>query len=215
MSEVQELLARFGTQLAVHLSAGKLWWKLDKLVGDTAIKLGGADGMEITLWCHGSARDGREETIKFEVSGAFPPDTFVLSEEEPRINVSYKRGARAVAGDIERRFLSKYVPLYYKKLEIQQGIERSRAAHKRVMATLSEAFGWNIVHHRDGRIKRVEESHYGSNADAILGDSMRPPEEDGQWYVDLTLKRIPIGVALRIADMLKEPRFPPEQLALL
>ena len=220
----QELLARFGYDVATHLSAiGQMrLWNVGE-ASDTAVKLDGPDGMQVTLWC-GTASlglaDGKEDEISFNVSGEYPPDTFIMPKDKPKINVGYKRGAKAVAGDIERRFLSKYVPLYYEKLKTQKEIEKGRAARERVLADLAEWFGFKEVRDRDGHLIRVEVTYgdgkfnYRGKVNANYTTSLKP-ESERRWEVDLELKSLTIDQARRIAEALREPAFPPEQMRLL
>lgn len=223
MSDAQQFLASFGHSLAEYLSAGKLWWKLDK-VDDTFIKLYGTDGMKIILWCGGinfMLQDNEVDKIKFEVRGEYPPDVFVGREDKPTINVSYGRGARAVANDIGRRFLSEYVPLYYRKLAIQQGIERGRAARERLLGSLQEALGWEEVRDADGHLESLKTGwnsglFYRGKANAHYTSRIQTDAHacERRWEVDLELKSLTVDQALRIAKVLSEP-VPPEQLTLL
>lgn len=210
MNESQEFLAQFGYEVATYLGD----WYVGE-VQDTAVKLDGPDGMQMVLWSGGiDMARGNTDFIKFQVSGEYPPDTFIMPEDKPTINVSYKRGAKGVAGDIRRRFLSKYVPLYYEKWKVQQEIDRNRSARRRLLTDLAGAFSWKIADDKDGLIKRVEESYGGSKLDAHYTTRLEP-ESERRWEVDLELKSLTVDQALRIADVLKEPRFPPEQLELL
>jgi hypothetical protein len=220
MNDTQQLLSLFGDSVALHLSAGKLWWKLDR-ADDTHIKLRGADGMKISLWCGGISfmlQDNQPDKIKFEVHGEYPPDTYLAPEDKPQINVSYSKGAKAVAKDIERRFLSKYVPLYYEKLEIQQGIERGRAARERLLGTLQQVLDWEEVRDKDGHLERLQTGwhsglFYWGKANAHYTTSLKP-ESERRWEVDIELKKLTVDQALRIARLLNEPT-PPEQLSFL
>lgn len=153
--------------------------------------------------------------MRLEVSGVYDLNTYINNEDKKRITVRASRGGQAIAKDVQRRFLPKYEAIYAEALKTHNEIIQAREARARVMAYLAQELGWKVIADQKGKIKRIQEQPYGSNADAILGSSMRPPEIDGQWYVDLELKRIPIGYALRIAEVLKEPVFPPEQLTLL
>jgi hypothetical protein len=203
-------------------------WNVDE-ASDTAVKLSGPDGMRIVLWSGAinfALEDGDEDKIKFEVSGEFPPDTFIMPEDKPKINVSYSRGAKAVARDIERRFLSKYVPLYYEKLEIQKKIERDRNARERVMATLQEWFGFKEIRDRDGHLDRLETENNRTPYRGRVTASYRiapssqhmlfdPEKSERRWEVDIKLERLTVDQALRIAEVLREPAFPSEQLKLL
>ena len=230
MSEAQQFLASFGYEVATYLSAiGQMrLWNVGE-VQDTAVKLDGPDGMQIVLWdgdISFALEDGEEDKIKFEVSGEYPPDVFIVPEDKPTINVSYSKGVKAVANDIKRRFLSKYVSLYYEKLEVQQGIERNRSARERVMATLREAFDWKEVRDRDGHLERLETDNSRFLYRGRISASYRlappsqytpydPEKSERQWEVDIKLEGLTMDQALRIAEVLREPAFPPEQLTLL
>ena len=234
MNTAQEFLARFGYEVATHLSAiGQMrLWNVGK-VSDTSIRLVGPDGMEITLWA-GSVDPGDLASVRFEVTGEYPPDTSVMREDAPRINVSAKKGTRAIARDIERRFLSEYVPLYYEKLELQQAIERRREARERVMADLAEWFGFKEVRDKDNYLRKLERGRVYNERTGRFEDSFRgeinaslriapesryqpfdPETSKRQWEVDLKLEGLTMDQALRIAEALKEPAFPAEQLSLL
>lgn len=211
-SPAENYLVKIGGDIASWLGQSGPW-RLGKVIS-TAFHLEGPDGMGLIFWA-GSIRADDLHEIKFRVSGKYNLNIHIYAEEKPSsVNVAAKRGARVIARDVERRFLSKYVPLYQKKLKAHNEIMQMYDARNRVLTDLAQAFGWNVVDDQHGKIKHVEEAPYRSKVNAILGNSMRPHEEDGRWYVDLELKRIPVGVAYRIAEALKEPAPPPEQLAL-
>lgn len=210
-SKEQDYLEFLGKEIAQELES----WTFQKAT-DTAIWLDGPEGMGIVLWAGGGIWLEDLEETRIEVSGTYNLDSYVSPDEKPKsITMGVRKGAAAVARDIGRRFLSKYVPFYMGRLEVHKRIMRAREARKKVLINLAEAFGWKVVEDRDGLLQRVEESHRGSNLDAIFGNSLREGEEDGQWYVDLTLKRIPISLALNIAELMRETTYPAKQLPLL
>lgn len=186
-----------------------------RCVQSTSFQLDGPGGRGMIFWaCAGTVRLDAPASIRLEIGGIYDLNAYIRAEDKPRITLSAKKGAEAIAKDVQRRFLPKYEAVFVPALKTHNETMRLRDARNRVLIDLAQVFGWKVVDDQHGKIKHIEEAPYRSRADAILGNSMRPHEEDGQWYVDLELKRIPVGVAYRIADAFKEPTFPPLQLAL-
>lgn len=212
MSQQQEeYLAKFGACIAAHMPG----WAVSKVM-TTAFHLSGPDGMGLIFWaCAGTIRVDAPASIRLEVSGVYDLNVCIQDKEKPRnITVAASRPAGRIAKDVDKRFLSKYIPLYYKKLELHNKIMEEREARARVMVDLAQAFGWKVVKESDGMIRRVEEGYGRSKINANYTTKLAP-ESERRWEVDLDLRKITIWQAMRIADVLKEPAFPPEQLTLL
>lgn len=200
--------------LAERICAYFPGWNVGR-VQSTSFQLDGIDGRGMIFWvCAGTVKPDAPASVRLEVSGTYDLNTYIRAEDKPSITLSVKKGSVVVAKDVRRRFLPKYEAIFAPALEAHNETMRLRDARNRVLIDLAQVFGWKVVDDQHGKIKHIEEAPYRSRADAILGNSMRPHEEDGRWYVDFELKRISIDVAYRIADALKEPRFPSEQLDL-
>lgn len=211
MNAQEEYLRELAGRICIHFPG----WNVGK-IQSTSFQLDGADGRGMIFWvCSGRVNVDAPQSIRLEVWGVYDLNAYIKDEHKPRITLGVKKGGEAIARDVQRRFLPKYEAVYAKALETHNETMKLRDARNRVLIDLAQAFGWTVIDDQHGRVKHVQEGPHRSKLDAILGSSMRPPEEAGRWYVDLELKRIPIGVALAIAEVLREPTFPPEQLALL
>lgn len=106
----QEFLHRIASDIAVWMSPSESW-HVSK-VHDTGFHLAGPDGMGLIFWCGGSWIRSVED-MRFEVSGIYP-DVYVSPNAQPRITLGLKKGARAIAKDVEGRFLSNTAPCIWK-----------------------------------------------------------------------------------------------------
>lgn len=213
MNAQEEYLKELAGRICVHLPG----WDVGR-VQPTSFQLDGPDGRGMIFWCCAGTLTGVVKVniglgIRLEVSGTYDLNAYIRAEDKPRITLSVKKGAEAIAKDVQRRFLPKYEAVFAPSLKTHNETMQLRDARNRIMVCLAEAFRWKIVDDQAGLIKHVEESYGGSRVDARYTTKLAPESERG-WEVELTLKKLTMDQALRIADVLNEPRFPPSQLML-
>ena len=182
--------------IASHLG----WeWTLDEdwLADNCMARLNGPDGAAIHL--RSSTYEYTPDNgTRLEISGSFPHSKYGSHAPHdgcPHITVSAAKSPHAIANDIRKRFLPRYMPLYHEALERKQGYEEKEQLQAAVTQQLADLMGGSVG--RDGRLFRP--SHldgYGHIEVQHGGDA-----------VNFKLSSIPLDLALRIAAILgKETR---------
>ena len=137
---------------------------------------------------------------RIRVSGTFPRDFYPRYEVRPRITVSAERSAKSIAGDVARRFLPRYTVLY-DEMEAQatawaQCLEARNQALDELAGTLGVRVSRHHEDRQDGQILR-----YGRDHARLVVTTSGSTEI---VTVDLELSRLPLDVALRVCEMLRE-----------
>lgn len=86
---------------------------------------------------------------RVEISGGYPEGFHPRTEEAPRITVSMKRGAEALARDIERRFLGAYLEKFKAAMETAYRVAQAQARARDIAEELATILGCSVRHDRD------------------------------------------------------------------
>jgi len=174
-------------------------WKIEQEESEHYAHLVRADGAGIHIKGNGY---NYEESQRLEITGKWPAQIRIdgnlysfypsyRNRDNPRITVAKARSNAAIAKDIERRFLPKYLPLYAEMLEYRQGVLDNEARRLDSMTELATVAG--------GKARRGEVRIYRSN----ISGQLRPSYDGGK--VDIKLS-VPWALGLEIAALLKEHR---------
>jgi hypothetical protein len=142
-----EGLFEFAQQVASYLDG---WQLLDPQPFNHAACLGGPDGAGLTVGVNGF--DDFCQDARVEISGRWPEaaiinqstTTFYPRGESASIKAAMKRGPKAVAGDIKRRLLPKYLPLYAEMKERREHYLAREAKRRKRLEQLAEASGGEL-----------------------------------------------------------------------
>ncbi|NLF00441.1 MAG: hypothetical protein GX601_05615 [Anaerolineales bacterium] len=140
-------------------------------------------------------RDG-----KIEVSGSFPQgrDGYTYGPRDPRrIGCSPSRGARAIARDIQRRFLSWYEEEYANAVQRRDESERQLAWRDATIQELAETLETEVYHpHGRSSEPRVHVNYRG-----LYGNVEVSPYNQ---TVKIELSGIPVDLAHQILTIIRE-----------
>jgi hypothetical protein len=116
-------------------------------------------------------------------SGIFVP----LYADRPRITVRANRPPKDIAGEIERRFLPEYLPLYREMWMLCVGYRQAEMQRREHLALLAEAAGSEVLHD--------SVRWYGEHGGRI------EVRHDGRVKMEIDTT---VEVALKIVEILKE-----------
>jgi hypothetical protein len=197
---MNEGLLEFAKQIADCLDG---WQLLDPQPFNRAACLGGPGGAGLTIGVDGFGdfrRDGR-----MEVSGRWPEAavinqstvTFYPRGESTSITAAVKRGPEAIAKDIERRLLPKYLPLYGEMKERREQYLAKEARRRECLERLAATGGGDL-----GRVvgKLRLDAPGGAWGYAEVG-----VWDDGA-VVSFELHSVPFGKALQLVEVLTKGR---------
>jgi hypothetical protein len=189
-------LFEFAQKIASHLDG---WQPLDPQSFNHAAEIGGPDGAGLTISINGFGdfcQDGR-----VEVSGQWPEAatvnqstvTFYPRGESTSITAAVSRGPQAVAKDIERRLLPKYLPLYREMKERREQYLAKEARRRDCLERLAAAGG------RD--LRRVVGKLRLDAPNGAWGYAEVGVWDDGA-IVSLELHSVPFGKAMELVEVL-------------
>lgn len=120
--------------------------------------------------------------------------TFYPYEDQPRITVAFGRGAQAIAKDITRRFLPKYLPMWEQMVQNRCDYVDARKRRGVLLARLAAAGG--VTHSADQPEVRIWEMGKINEPRATATVSLYPDKNNPT--VDLKLENIPMSAAEQI-----------------
>lgn len=156
-----------------------------------------SDGAIIALTSRCTLYGFDEETARIEIYGKYPTHNGKqkhISGGEPRITVAAKRGAVAIAKDITKRFLPKYLPLYEEAAAWVQQKVRADDRDAANLAAIATALGVDAPKPDSKRVKLpYSEGRCWGHFEAGY---------DGTFSVDL--HNVSLDTAVAIAQILRE-----------
>jgi hypothetical protein len=136
-------LQNLARDIAVHLGEN---WRVIPRDADWIANIGSQNGATIYVERSGD---------RLVVTGKFPRGedgcNFVPHDKRPRITVRASRSPESIAGDIRRRFLPEYLPLYDEAAALWESHRRAEEQRRRELALLAEATGGTVVTHNSVR----------------------------------------------------------------
>lgn len=169
-------------EIAEHL--GKSWRPITAEEGRRS-KIVRKDGAEI--WIRGEDSHGAGLS-RLAISGLFPSNHLPWGTECPHITAAVSRGSEAIAGDIERRFLPKYLPLFEQNMKAKTADEKWERKKWAYTEAFIKALDGELAFDQTVRFKGPANC-YGNIR--VNGDT-----------VDLRLTSLDLDTAIRLAEHL-------------
>ena len=191
MTDTQDLQT-YAEYVARFLPPG---WTVSKQ-HDRAVKLeheSGAAFSILSMW----NKPGR-----VRISGWWPRGLdghHYVPNDQPEITCAIARGPEAVARDIERRFLSAYLPLYRERKAAQEASDERDMWANRAAADLAEVLGGEL---RESRFSPDLTTAFTRSFAGLTCVDGCVSTLDGK--VDFTLHDIPLHTARRLCALLRE-----------
>lgn len=145
MGDIREKKAALVKQIAIHLSLllGEEWEPATKKDWCRSMVIN-ENGARIFI-----RTDGDGDRLR--VTGEYPGDHLPWGTDKPYITIAARRGADAIAKNIQRRFLPQYLPMFEKNMVMKVADERFQAQEEAAHESLREILGADRVF--DGSIR--------------------------------------------------------------
>lgn len=132
----------------------------------------------------------------------FPDSIYIPDDKKVKeIYVSASRHPKAIAIDIERRYLSAYIPVFKWAMEKCRKSKRAKEQRLELLAVLADTYGGKVVSERD-----VEEVKIPFSLEKVYGTLSLTTHFEGdeptRYDVKIELGHVPFETALTIGKLL-------------